>query len=403
MKLREIAELLGSPGERFHRSDALSRCYSIDDLARRARRRLPAAAYDYLEGGGEDECTLRRNRSALEAIEVTPNVLRDVREVDLAIALFGARLPSPNILAPVGGPRLFHHDGELAVARAAATAGVPYVVSTLSSVSLEDIARAATSPLWFQLYVWGDRGISRNLIQRAQQAGYEALVVTVDCSVRSKREREMRAGVTLPTPRLTARSIVEGARHPAWAWHFLSGERLAFPNLDVGGNSRGSMQELGRLFDGSLTWDDLDWIRHSWRGPLVLKGLLSADDARRAVDLGVEAIVVSNHGGRQLDHVPAAIDALPAVVDAVGDRAEVLFDSGVRRGSDVLAAVSLGASAVLVGRAYLYGLAAAGYAGVERAIEILDEELRIAMALSGTTRLTRGSPVVGSRPSVASE
>jgi L-lactate dehydrogenase (cytochrome) len=340
-------------------------------------------AYGYLEGGSEDEYTMRHNRAALDACELIPHVLRDVQNVDLTTTLMGGELPVPLVLAPAGGPRLFHHQGELAVARAAGREQVPYAISTLSSFSLERIASAAGGPLWFQLYVWGDRGRSKELVQRASEAGYEVLVLTADCSVRSKRERELRAGLVLPSPRLTARSIAEGALHPAWVWNFLVQDRLSFPNLTGAESSRDAIREVTDLFDGSLTWGDLEWIRAAWKGPLVLKGVLSPEDARRAADLGVQAVVVSNHGGRQLDHAPAAIDALPAVVAAVGNRIEVLLDSGVRRGSDILAALSLGAAAVLIGRAYLYGLAAGGQAGVHRALRILTEELRIAMALSG--------------------
>jgi L-lactate dehydrogenase (cytochrome) len=396
VKVREILELASQRPP----PDRLARCHSIADLASQARRRLPRAAYDYLEGGSEGEYTMRRNRAALDACELMPQVLRDVRNVDLTTTLMGAELPFPFILAPVGGPRLIHHEGELAVARAAAKERIPYAVSTLSSFSVERVTAEADGPLWFQLYVWGDRGRSKELIQRASESGYQALVLTADCSVRSKRERELRAGIVLPSPRLTARSIAEGAVHPAWAWRFLSQDRLSFPNLAGADAPDGTIEELSDLFDGSLTWADLEWIRATWDGPLVLKGVLSPDDARRAAELGVQAVVVSNHGGRQLDHVPATIDALPAVVDAVGDLADVLFDSGVRRGSDILAALSRGAAAVLIGRAYLYGLAAGGQAGVHRAVQILVEELRIAMALSGVSNVAaarKPAPVVPGR------
>jgi L-lactate dehydrogenase (cytochrome) len=387
MKLREVLALITrrSPPAPYG-VRALSRCYSIGDLANRARRRLPAAAFGYLEGGGEDERTLRRNRAAFDEIELVPRVLRDVSAVDTSTTVLGTSYPAPMILAPVGGPRLFHHDGELAAARAAGHAKLPYAVSTLSTVALEQVARYATAPLWFQLYVWGDRKISRALIEQAKAAGYDALVVTVDCTVRSKRERELRAGVTLPTPMLTVPSILEGARHPSWWWHLLTTDAIAFPNL--GPERGGGVAHLADMFDGSPTWDDLDWIRAAWDGPLVVKGVLSPDDALLAADRGMEAVVVSNHGGRQLDHVPAAIDALPAVVDAVGHRIEVLCDSGVRRGTDIATALALGARAVLIGRAYLYGLATAGEPGVRHALDILSEELRIAMALSGAAAIT---------------
>ncbi|MGH9138253.1 MAG: alpha-hydroxy acid oxidase [Acidimicrobiales bacterium] len=366
----------------------LGRCYSIDDLASVARRRTPDGALAYLDGGGEDEFSLRRNRRAFDEHELVPHVLRDVSHVDTAATVLGERLPLPMILAPVGAPRLLHHEGELAAARAAAAAGVPLAVSTLSSVSIERVAQESAGPLWFALYLWGDRGVAKELIARAQAAGYRALLVTADVTVRSKRERELRAGLTLPTPSLSPRTLLEGALHPYWWWHFLTADAPGFPNLPGGRTAiaKGT-QALADLFDGTLSWADLAWIRDAWDGPLILKGVLSADDARRAADAGVDAVVVSNHGGRQLDHVPATIDVLPGIADAVGDRLEILFDSGIRRGTDIALALALGARAVLVGRAYLYGLAAAGEPGVAHAIDILADELRTAMGLTGAATI----------------
>lgn len=366
----------------------LARCYSIDDLRRVARRQLPAAALAYLEGGGEDEYTLRRNRAAFDEVELVPRVLCDVAKVDTTTELFGTTLPAPIVLAPVGAPRLFHHQGELAVARAAGRAGLPYAISTVSTSSIEDVAAAGSGPRWFQLYLWSDRPSARELMRRAAAAGYTTLLVTVDTAVRSKRERELRAGVTLPSPTLSARSVLEGALHPAWWWNFLRSDVITFPNLVTPGaaGNLGGTDDLGSGL-GTLCWDDLAWIRDAWPGPVVLKGIFSADDARRAVDVGVDGVVVSNHGGRQLDHVAATLDALPRIVDAVGDQLTVLLDSGVRRGTDIVTALALGAKAVLIGRAYLYGLAAGGEGGVAHALDILDEELRMAMALTGCTRI----------------
>jgi L-lactate dehydrogenase (cytochrome) len=362
---------------------ALARCFSIEDLARLARRRLPSGARGYLEGGGEDEHTLRRNRAAFDAIELLPRVLADVSRVDTSTTVLGRRLPLPLVLSPVGGPRMFHHEGELAVARAAGHAGVPYAISTLGTCSVEDVAAAARAPLWFQLYVWGDRGEAREAVARARAAGFEALLLTADTTVRSKRERELRSGLHLPSPHLTLRTFADGALHPSWSWHFLTSEAIGFPNLAPSGPaSRGRVEEM---FDGTVSWDDLEWIRDCWDGPIVLKGVLRAEVARRAADEGLDAVIVSNHGGRQLDHVPAAIEVLSEVVDAVEGRLEVLMDSGVRRGSDIVAALALGARAVLVGRAHLYGLAAAGEPGVRHAIDILARELRMTMALCGAT------------------
>ena len=387
MNLSEIRELIHvGRGEAPYGVPALARCHSIGDLRRLARRRLPAAALGYLEGGGEDEWTLRRNREAFGQVELVPRVLRDVSRPDTATTVLGTPMPLPFALSPIGSPRMFHHEGELAVARAARLAGLPYGVSTLATQPLEAIAGAAQgSALWFQLYLWGDRSAARKLVAQARAAGYQALLLTVDTSVRSKRERELRHGIVLPTPELTLRTVVDGARHPGWAWHFLTSPALGFPNLSMDGPT--SRQRLAEMFDGTVGWPDLEWIRQEWDGPIALKGVLSANDARRAADEGMDAVIVSNHGGRQLDHAPAALEVLAGIADAVGDRVEVLFDSGIRRGSDIATALALGARAVLVGRAYLYGLAAAGEPGVRHAIDILAGELRTSMALCGAATL----------------
>jgi L-lactate dehydrogenase (cytochrome) len=387
MNRSEIRELIRiGRGEAPYGVPALARCHSIGDLRRLARRRLPAAALGYLEGGGEDEWTLRRNREAFGEVELVPRVLRGVSEPDTGTTVLGTRMPLPLALSPIGSPRMFHHDGELAAARAARHAGVPYGVSTLATQPLEAIAEAAEgSALWFQLYLWGDRSAARKLVTQARAAGYRALLLTADTAVRSKRERELRHGIVLPNPELTLRTVVNGARHPAWAWHFLTSPALGFPNLSMNGPT--SRQRLTQMFDGTVDWADLDWIRQEWDGPIALKGVLSPGDARRAADEGVDAVIVSNHGGRQMDHVPAALEALPGIADAVGDRVEVLFDSGIRRGSDIVTALALGARAVLVGRAHLYGLAAAGEPGVRHAIDILADELRTSMALCGAATI----------------
>jgi L-lactate dehydrogenase (cytochrome) len=387
MNLSEIRELVhvGRPDAPYG-ARALARCLSISDLRRLARRRLPAAALGYLEGGGEDEWTMHRNREAFGQVDLVPRVLRAVSQPATATTVLGTPMPLPFALSPIGAPRMFHHEGELAVARAARRAGLPYGISTLATQPLEAIAdEAQGSPLWFQLYLWGDRSAARKLLAQARAAGYRALLLTVDTSVRSNRERELRHGIVLPNPELTLRTVANGALHPAWAWHFLTSPALGFPNLSTSGLT--SRQRLAEMFDGTVGWPDLDWIRQEWDGPIALKGVLSQEDARRAADEGVDAVIVSNHGGRQQDHVPAALEVLPGIADAVGDRVEVLFDSGIRRGSDIATALALGARAVLVGRAHLYGLAAAGEAGVRHAIDILAGELRTTMALCGAATL----------------
>ncbi len=390
MRLGEIRELVrvARPPARYG-DRRLARVLSVDDLARIARRRLPKGVMGYLEGGGEGEVSLRRNLAAFDEIELHPRVLRDVSKVDLETTVLGTPMQLPFALAPIGSPRLFHHEGELASARAAARAGVAFSLSSSGTVSIERVAAESEGPLWYQLYVWKDRKLCAELVERARASGYRALVVTVDTTLRSKRERELRAGITLPTPALSLGSVLDGALHPRWAWSFLTTDVIRFANLAPLGSPPGAgMNAMARSFEGLTTWDDLAWIRDAWKGPLAVKGILAPEDAVRAAGIGADAVVVSNHGGRQLDHVPAAIDALPGVVDALGGAAEVLFDGGIRRGTDILTALALGARACLVGRAHVYGLAAAGEAGVSTAIEILAGELRTAMGLCGVARLT---------------
>jgi L-lactate dehydrogenase (cytochrome) len=365
---------------------SLARCYSIDDVARVARRRLPLGARAYLDTGGAGEYTLHRNRSALDLIEFLPHQPREVTSIDTTATILGQRAPLPIVLSPVGAPRLFHHEGERAVARAACHAGIPYGVSTLATVAVEEIAANSKSPLWFQLYVWGDRRDAQRAVERARDAGFSALLLSVDTNVRATREREQHTGLDLPTPELAITTFLEGVLHPTWAWHFLTSEQISFPN--IGPPDHRSREKIKGMFDGTVTWKDLEWIRKLWHGPILLKGVLRPDEAIRAAEEGLDGVVVSNHGGRQLDHVPATIDVLPDIIDAARGRLEVLVDSGFRRGSDIAAALALGAKAVLVGRAHLYGLAAAGEAGVRHCIDILASELRTTMALCGTQTLS---------------
>ncbi len=387
MRLRETLPLLRiarpetPPGAR-----RLARCRSIDDVARMARRRLPIGARAYLDSGAEGEYTLRRNRAAFDELELVPQMLHEVDEVDTTTTVLGGRIALPFALSPVGGPRLFHHEGELAAVRAARRAGIPYGVSTLANTSVEDVAaHAGGTPLWFQLYVWGDRGEAKEAVARARQAGFQALLFSIDTTVRSKREREQRAGLDLPHPNLSLRTFLDGALHPDWAWHFLTSETISFPN--IGPPDHRSREKLEDMFDGTVTMADLDWIRELWDGPLLLKGVIQPEQAVQAAEAGLDGVIVSNHGGRQLDHAPATIDVLPSIVEAAGDRLEVLVDSGFRRGSDVAVALALGAKAVLLGRAHLYGLAAAGEGGVRHCIELLAEELRMTMGLCAARRI----------------
>ena len=360
----------------------LERANTVADLRATASRRVPRAVFDYVDGGAEEEVSLRRDRAAFERVEFQPRVLRDVASIDTATTILGRPAALPLVLAPTGFTRLMHHEGEAAVARAAQRVDLPYALTTMSTVSIEDVARAAgAATTWFQLYVWRDRGLSRELIERARAAGYHALVLTVDVPVPGRRLRDTRNGFTIP-PSLSARTVLDTARRPAWWINLLTTEPLAFASLAAGApDALASI--VAEMFDPRVTFDDLTWMREAWPGPLVLKGIQSVEDAQRAAELGADGIVVSNHGGRQLDRAPTPLELLPRVAEAVGDRTEVLFDTGVRTGSDVVAAVALGARACLIGRAYLYGLMAGGQRGVERAVEILTDELTRTMQLIG--------------------
>jgi L-lactate dehydrogenase (cytochrome) len=365
----------------------LARAASVEDLRAIARRRLPRGVFDYIDGAAEDEITLAANSDAYRRIRFRPRVLRDVREVDPSTTLLGRPLPIPLVLAPTGFTRIADSAGELAVARAAARAGLPYALSTLSTRSIEEVAAVSTGPKWFQVYVWRDRDLVREMVERAAAAGYEALLLTVDTPVLGRRERDVRNGFTLP-PQLGLGTILDGILHPEWTWDFVRAEPIRFANVvgrEVGdGAAPVALAEyIGSQFDPGLSWRDVDWFRSIWRGPLVIKGIQTVADARLAADAGVAAIALSNHGGRQLDGAPAPLELVPAIADVVGDRVEIICDGGVRRGSDVVKAVALGARACMAGRAYLYGLGAAGERGVDHVLRLLATDMRRTMALVG--------------------
>jgi L-lactate dehydrogenase (cytochrome) len=370
---------------------SLARALTVDDLRRLARRRLPRAVFDFVEGGAGDERTVARNRAAFERLLFQPRILVDVSKREQATAVLGERVATPVLVSPTGMAGLCWPKGEVAAARAAHDAGTIYTLSTHSSCSIEEVAAGAPGPLWFQLYVWQSRALTRSFVDRARAAGYRALVLTVDVPIISRRERDLRNGFTVP-PRITVRNALDTLRRVGWVRRVLLGPRLTLANL-VGapGAPRTDIVTLAgvahRQVDPSIAWADLAWFRSLWPGPLVLKGVLSPADARRAADHGVDGLVVSNHGGRQLDGTPASVEALPEIVDAVGDRVEVLLDGGVRRGADVVRALALGARAVMVGRPYLYGLGAGGAAGVRRALEILAGEVDQTLALVGVPRV----------------
>jgi L-lactate dehydrogenase (cytochrome) len=368
----------------------LARAASVADLRAIARRRLPRGVFDYIDGGAEDERTMAANMAAFAGVTFRPRVLRDVGDVDPSTTLLGRPLPLPLVLAPTGFTRIADPDGELAVARAAARAGVPYTLSTLGTRSIEEVAEASGGPKWFQVYVWRDRGLVKEMIDRAATAGYYALVLTVDTAVLGRRERDVRRGFSLP-PKVGLGTLVDGAVHPGWTWRFLRSEPIRFANVrdDMGvGDGRTAValsEYVNTQFDPGLSWRDVEWMRSVWDGPLVVKGIQTVDDARLAAEAGVEAIALSNHGGRQLDSAPATLDLVAPAADAVGDRLEVICDGGVRRGSDIVKAVALGARACMAGRAYLYGLGAAGERGVDHVLGLLDADVRRTMALVGAS------------------
>jgi L-lactate dehydrogenase (cytochrome) len=363
---------------------------SIEDLRQRARRNVPKMFFDYADAGSYNQETLRSNRADLERIKLRQRILVDVDQRDTSTTIIGEKVALPLALGPIGLGGMMHGDGEILACRAAQAAGIPYTLSTMSINSIEDLAGAVSKPFWFQLYVMRDRGFIRELIQRAAAAKCSALMLTVDLQVLGQRHCDVRNGLTVP-PEIKIRNLVDIATKPAWALSVLRGKRKTFGNL--AGHVRG-MENINSLaawtasqFDPTLNWKDVEWIKSLWPGKLILKGVLDVEDARIAAKTGVAAISVSNHGGRQLDGAPSAISALPRVVDAVGSEIEVLFDSGIRTGADIMRALALGAHACIVGRSYIYGLGAGGQAGVARAVEILGREFDVTMALCGVKSL----------------
>ncbi len=359
---------------------------NVEDLRQLARRRIPRALFDYVDRGSYDEISYRANSDELKAIRFRQRVLIDASNRSLATTMLGENVSMPVAIAPTGLTGLLHGNGEMLAAHAAEAAGIRYCLSTMSICSIEDVRSAVKGPFWFQLYVFRDRGFSESVIARAQAAGCTALFVTVDLPLRGQRHADLKNGLEVP-PRLTLRNAFDIVTKPAWALSVLMGKRKSFGNIDEYLKNKGGVWAAGRWandnFDSSLSWDDVNWVRKLWPGKLVLKGVLDAEDAKRAADMGADAIVVSNHGGRQLDGAPATITVLPRIVDAAGDRIEVLFDGGVRSGQDVLKALALGARGCMIGRAYLYGLAAMGEAGVAKALSLIGEELKVSMSLTG--------------------
>jgi len=365
----------------------LKNCYNTGDFRELARRRLPGPIFHYIDGAADDEVTYRRNTEAFERCDLVPNVLADVANIDMSTTVLGQKLAMPFFLSPTALQRLFHPDGERAVAAVAQKFGTMFGISSLGTVSVEEIGSSISTPKLFQLYVHTDKGLTRSMLDRCKAAGFEALALTVDTAVGGNRERDLYSGFTTPM-RLTLRSLLSFATHPRWAFNYFTHERFELSQLKdyvpQGTNVSVSVSEyFGSMLDQSLDWSAAEEIAKYWDGPFALKGVMSVADAKRAVEIGATAVMVSNHGGRQLDGSRAPFDQLAEIVDAVGDRIDVICDGGIRRGTHVLKALSVGAKACSGGRAYLYALAAAGQPGVERAIGLLREEIQRDLKLMG--------------------
>ena len=390
-KIHDLAPLLQFKRPELDRTKRrLEAALTIEDLRRIAKRRTPKAAFDYADGAAEDELSIQRARQAFRDIEFHPTILRDVTNVATGWDVLGDAVAWPFAIAPTGFTRLMHTEGEIAGAQAAAAAGIPFSLSTLGTAAVEDVATAVPQGRkWFQLYMWRDRDRSMALVKRAAEAGFDTLLATVDVPVSGARLRDNRNGMTIP-PTLTLRTVLDAVPHPKWWFDLLTTEPLAFASLDRWSGTVG--EYLSTMFDPSLTFDDLEWIKAAWPGKLVVKGIQTFDDARAVVDRGVDGLVLSNHGGRQLDRAPVPFHLLPTVSRELGKDTEILVDTGIMAGADIVAAIALGARCTLVGRAYLYGLMAGGEAGVRRAIQILQEGVTRTMRLLGATSLEELSP-----------
>jgi L-lactate dehydrogenase (cytochrome) len=362
----------------------------IEDLRQHARRKVPKMFFDYVEAGSYAQETLRANCADLERIKLRQRVLVDVSRRDLTTSIIGETVPLPLALAPIGLAGMQHRNGEIAACRAAQAAGIPFTLSTMSVCSIEDVAEAVDRPFWFQLYVMKDRGFARSLIERAAAAKCSALMLTIDLPVLGQRHCDVRNGLSVP-PQIKIRNVLDIMTKPGWAFGMLRAKRKTFGNLAGYARSGTDVKSLSSWiatqFDPTLSWKDVEWIRSLWPGKLILKGVLDVDDARLAAKTGASALVVSNHGGRQLDGAPSSISALPKIVDAVGGEIEVMFDGGIRSGQDIMRALALGARSCLIGRAYVYGLGASGERGVARAIQFLRKELDVTMALCGVNTM----------------
>lgn len=364
----------------------LTDCHNFHDFRRLAQRRLPGPIFNYIDGGADDEVTLRRNTAAFEAVDLIPNVLRGVSDVDLSVTVMGQKLALPVYLSPTALQRLFHHQGERATAAAAERFGTMFGVSSLGTVSMEELAQKHRTPQVYQFYFHKDRGLNRAMMQKAKNSGIKVMMLTVDSITGGNRERDLRTGFSIPF-RLTLGGMMQFAMKPMWGINYVTHEKFSLPQLDAHIDMKGDSLTIGRYFtemlDPAMSWDDVAQMVAEWGGQFCLKGVISADDARRAADIGCTGIVLSNHGGRQLDGSRTGFEALDEVVQAVGDRIDIMIDGGIQRGTHVLKALSLGAKAVGLGRFYLFPLAAAGQAGVERALALMQAELQRDMRLMG--------------------
>lgn len=392
MNLQEVLELIKlRPFERDAVQRTVNRCHSVEDFRAIAKRRLPKAVFDYIDGGSDEEIALQANRDAFKRRKLRPHLLRNVSVTDLSGTLFGQPFQVPVGLAPTGYTRMMHPTGEVSSCLAAKEKGIPYTLSTMGTTTIEDVAATGHPNLWFQLYVTSDRRLSDPLIDRAAAAGYKALEITIDTVVSGRRVRDMRNGLTIP-PQLSIGTILDIGMHPQYWINMLRSPAIGFANfgaLSPEEVKSASSTRIGTLFDQTLNWVDVEALRKRWHGPLLLKGPIGPDDARRALDIGVDAFHLSNHGGRQLDRCPATIDMLGPLREGVGPDVPIVIDSGVRHGADVAVAVALGADMAFIGRPYVYAVAAAGQRGVEHVITLLTEQLRSVMQLSGVTTLAQ--------------
>ena len=366
----------------------LSKAADVGDLRTMAKKRMPAGCFDYIDGAAQDEVTAVNNVSSFKNYYFRPRVLRDVAAISTTTTLLGGQIPFPVMIAPTGFDRIAHSQGELAVARAAQRAGIPYSLSTMCTRSIEEVAEVNDGRKWFQVYVWRDKPLLKEMLERAAASGYEGIMITVDTAVLGRRERDVRRGFSLP-PKVGLDTIIDGIRHPRWTSDFLRAEPIQFANVKgssaVGdGSTPVTLSDyINSQFDPALSWSDIEWFRDNWPGMIMIKGVQTVEDAEIAADMKLDGVILSNHGGRQLDYAPSPIDLVAPVADAVGDRTAVICDGGVRRGSDIVKAVAMGADACMIGRAYFYALGAAGERGVDWVLEFLRAGVEHTMALSG--------------------